>query len=517
MTKKFFMREKSGPIQWLALAAALLFCLAAAIVRLAVFWEHSYVYSYGFLIPLISAYLVWRKRKTILRIMPSPSYAIGGPLFLAGLILLVIGNKGSIFTVQSLSIVFVIAGVVLLLFGGRFFWALLFPIGYLMFMIPVWGVITDRLRMPFRFMTAFMASNLIRMTGAPVYWNSVFIWLPNITLQVAPQCSGIDNLIAVLALALPLAYLTLKSWPRRILLVAGGIAIAAFSNGVRVALIGFLSYEGITATLHGPGHVLAAMFVSFVGFLALFAGAWALSDKKAGPAAPPGEDGPSGHGLAPPPGEDGPSGHGLAPPPLRLLIPVICVLAATGAYINFFHTKPVRLAAGFKSFPYEIGTFKGYDEGAAAGGIITGLNADEELSRIYRNASGDRVRLYIAYLGSQGQYVKLFNYRTAWLFEGSSIVKVRPAGSQTVEVMRRIVSPGNGGGRAVYFWYDLGGRMAARKWSVIAGNLLNTVVRGRDNGAFIMVSADARGKDRAPAYMDAFTKDLLPVVGDFIR
>ena len=489
-------------VRELVLAGAFLFCCQRAIYQLAVFWEHSYIYSYGFLIPFISAYMVWKGRNRLSRIEPAPSYLIGLPLFLAGLFMLVIGDKGLIFTVQSLSIIVIMAGIILLLFGKRLFMAVLFPVGYLLLMVPVWNIFTDRLRMSFRLLTSFTASHLLSVAGVPVYGNSVFLELPNITLKVANECSGIDNLLAVLALALPLAYLSLRSWPRRLLLIAGGIAIAALSNSLRVALIGFLAYKGITASLHGPGHILAGMFVSFVGFIVLFMGAWALGGKKSGRDSSAGKE-ESGPGT-------GEKNSGKKTLPGAVLASVVCILIAFGSYVNFHHSAPVELKTPLESFPYEIGAFNGSDapQGSDFADV---LNPSQALSRVYqKNPSGARVHLYIAYFRRQRQNGKLLDYRTAALYEGASKVKIRTAGGQTFVVNGKVIRSGQDS-RAIYFWYVLNGRILAGRPEVFEKDLLNAVIRGKDNGTFIMVSADTT-KD-----LDAFASKLVPVAGQFIR
>ena len=81
-------------------------------------------------------------------------------------------------------------------------------------------------------------------------------------IEVARACSGVNYLVAVLALGLPLAYLYLRSWWRRGVLIASALLIAAAANSLRVALIGVLVYYDLGAPLHGPAHVLHGLFVS---------------------------------------------------------------------------------------------------------------------------------------------------------------------------------------------------------------------------------------------------------------
>ena len=97
---------------------------------------------------------------------------------------------------------------------------------------------------------------MLQVVGIPAYREGLYLFLPNVTLEVARACSGVNYLVAILALGLPLGYLYLPTVWRRVLLLTMAIGVAAISNSLRVALIGVLSYLEIGSPLHGPGHVL---------------------------------------------------------------------------------------------------------------------------------------------------------------------------------------------------------------------------------------------------------------------
>lgn len=262
---------------WFLLSVAFLFCFVKAICSLVRLWHNSYIYSYGFLVPLISFYIVWGQRRKLKHIQPWPSYFPGFLVLLAAMTFLVIGITHEKTSIQGLSLIAAIAGVILLLLGRQFLIALWFPVAYLLFMVPFWDNLIEGLHLPFQNFSAWTGVILLRLTGIPVYRESVYISLPNITLEVAKVCSGVNQLIAIVAVAIPLAYLILENWFKRIVLIGGSIAIAIVGNGLRVAIIGVLSYYGISNVLHGPYHVLQAMSISILGFIALFIGAWILS------------------------------------------------------------------------------------------------------------------------------------------------------------------------------------------------------------------------------------------------
>jgi len=500
--------DKKHLIAGIVLLGAFLCCYFQAFSELIFFWKDSYVYSYGFLIPLISIYLLWLNREKLKRIDPVPSYTAGFLLFTAGLLIYIFGNRSGVFVVQSLSIIITISGIVLFVFGKKFFLASLFPIAYLLFMIPLWDSLTERLQFPFQIFTAFTASQLLNLSGIPVYRHTVFLDLPNITLKVATVCSGINNLIAVCAIALPLAHISLKSWPRRIILVSAGIIIAAFSNGLRVAMIGLFAYKGIFATLHGPGHILQAMFVSFVGFIVLFIGAWILSEKHPKIAAS------SVSNRNPAEGIDTRDHIRIKNHSLYL---TAGLLFTVGIYINFFSPSPVPLKTDLKFFPYEIGPYKGADV-ATDHTLSDMFDPDSTLSRVYRTDSGREVNLYIGYLESQAQGKELVNYKSAKFHNGASRQTIAITPEKTIEI-NEVLSQKDGTPRITYFWYDLNGSIIADRYYAKVQTALSAITKSRTNGTVVMVSAGGNNTgdgQNVSKDMEDFIRILIPVLHSYL-
>lgn len=258
------------------LLSAFVLFYAKAFVSLFAVWWNSYTYSFGFLIPVISLYIVWLQKDRLKRLKIAPSYLLGLPVLIIAIALLISNTKGGA-SIQGFSLITAIIGIILLILGAQFLKAMWFPIAYLLFMVPFWDNLTEKLNLPFQNFSASLGTKMIQAIGIPVYRKSIYIELPNITLEVAKVCSGVNNLIAIVAIAIPLAYIFLSSWQRRIILVCSGIIISMLANSLRVALIGIFAYFNIGEVLHGPYHVLQALSVSMVGFIALFIGVWVLS------------------------------------------------------------------------------------------------------------------------------------------------------------------------------------------------------------------------------------------------
>lgn len=489
------------------LVVAFILCYAAVLKALVGQWWNNDVYSYGFLIPCISLYLVWTRRQELRQMAPSRNYTAGTALVAAGLLMLILGRAAAVMAVQELSLIVTLAGVVLFTLGSAYFKALRLPIGYLFLMIPIWEIFTDRLHLPFQIFSATIGVSLLQFLGFPAHQQGVFVELPTVTLEVAQVCSGVNYLIAVVAIGIPSAYLFLRGWVSRLFLVGMTVGIAILSNGFRVALIGILVHYGANGDIHGPFHILQGMFVSVVGYVALFGGVLVLSriQKKQMDS----EKTPPPYSPALPSAEGTRSG--------RAVVILSLVFLAIASYLHLHRSAPVPLRKDLSDFPIVIGAWTAYD---TASGIPL-RNEDEEkkiLSRTYRSPSGETVHLYVEYLASQEQGSELINYKSDALFKESVEVPVKLDSRRQVRVNRRIHREGEQT-KVMLFWYDFNGTTIADRYGAKLHAMWEAVAFGRTNGAMIRISAglpSGEGPERATSIAEHFIREVSPELSEYL-
>ncbi len=485
---------------------ALVFCYVQVFMTLVRLWWSNDIYSYGFLIPWISLYLVWVQREKLREIEPAPDYLKGGLLFLAGLSMLVVGHASSIALLEELSLIVTLMGAVLLMLGGgslRYLW---FPIAYLLFMIPLWGFITERLHLPFQFFSANLGTRLLRFFGIPVYRNGVYIELPNITLEVADICSGVNYLIAVIAIGIPMAYLFLIGWWRRTLLLGFSVTIAAFSNVLRVALIGALSYYGIAGDLHGPFHVLQGLSVSLIGYGTIFAGVWILSK----PAAPSALSAKAFN----PKNRPGLVLKKTELPNIGLFLSAVLFLI--GSYLHLYQQQPTPLKAPLKNFPIQLAEWFGKETSPDYLFYRT-FGVDEELSRSYQTNTGDSLRLYVGYYASQDREKKLINYKVSGLHRNAEKIRISLDDNHLIEV-NRVIEDGNPK-KLTLFWYYLHGRDVADWYQAKKETMIGSLLQARTDGAIVMVTADFSHPEdllKQSVQSQSFIKAIRPLLPEFL-
>lgn len=464
-------------------------------------------YSHGFLVPLISLYLVWYRRESLKRLEHQPAFFFGISVVIAAGLMLVLGERGGMITLQELSFVVMIAGLVLCLLGKNYLKALGFPIVYLLFMIPIADWVIKPLHWGFQLMTAKIGVGLLQTLGFTAYLENQYIVLPNITLEVAQACSGISYLISIIAIGIPLAYVTQKNVWCRVILVVSAVAIGVVANWIRVAAIGVWAYYGGTV-VHGPFHIFQALFVAQLGFIALFAGAWLLSRIPAGSS--------KSEMVKRVYAQRSPQKYSLADP-LRVLkrswVATLMIFSGLAVYLTFHHLSPVPLKADLALFPPSFGNWNRVEIPDVQEVLFRVEGADQELKRVYRNSLGHTIQLYVAYFESQHQSKEFINYLTAPLHDNVTSVSIS-TGGQTMTV-NQILLKGERGAHRAFFWYDLSGRVVANWYQAKLMTSLDALTRGRTNGAFILVTSIH--KDEALRDEEiAFIRELVPILRRFI-
>jgi exosortase A len=254
-------------------SAILVACLALLYFRilqgLASDWIHMPDFSHGFLIPIVSFYLVYERRKELSILSPSTAWT-GFGLIVFGILLLLLGNLAAEYFTMRFSMLVVLGGIVLFLLGKEFFKTLIFPIIFLIFMIPIPSVLMDRITFPMQLFASKVAAKSLYLIGIPVLREGNIILLANTSLEVAEACSGIRSLISLLALSVVYAYFSQKTTLKRVLLILSTFPIAIIANAARVTGTGILAHHYGDKVAQGFFHGFSGWILFVVAFVCLF-------------------------------------------------------------------------------------------------------------------------------------------------------------------------------------------------------------------------------------------------------
>lgn len=497
---------------WL-LTATFLFAYWEVSTTLVEQWRHNAMYTHGFVVPLISLYLAWITRKSLTHTTAEPNFLFGGTILMVSLGLLLAGNAGGVIVLQEVTLAVTIAGMVLFILGFPFLRKLSLPIAYLFFMIPFWEeLITGRLHEPFQHFSAKHGVVLLRFLGIPAHLQGVYIELPGVTLEVARACSGINYLIAVIAIGLPLAHLYVEGWIRKTVFLSIAALLAVFGNVVRITLIGFFAYREWASPLHGPFHLFQGLFVSVFGYLALFSLLPLFSKHR-----PPGSRVVRKQSYDEPPKLPS-STPKVARQTCAVAVTAI-LLVTTGLIYRAQSPTPVPPKIDLKDFPFDLGSWTGVPHSSIFSELFKSKGVDHEISRLYRNDRGESVGFYIGYFEQQNRSKKVANYLTDQYHRLSTRLPLKGHTLGFLLDVNQFVAGNHGKEQLGVFWYDLNGRTAAGPWEVRALTIWSALRHGRTNAAFVAVTSDVGTEEDIPevsARIHMFVNEMYPILGRFL-
>ena len=237
-------RPVNSRLAWLALGVTVLGALvlyAPLVSGMAAEWSEFPSLSHGFAVPVISAYLLWRRRDSLAQ-LPIEGSILGLPLIVFALAMLVVGSLGGEPFVARLSLPLVLFGAVWFLMGGAITRQSWVAIAYLAFMVPLPYLTLRALTYQSRLFDAGITAQALGWLGIPVLRDGVMLHLPNMTLEVADDCSSVPAIAALLALGA--AYSQVQSRPTwvRALLTISAAPLGLLSNIIRLILTSISAY-----------------------------------------------------------------------------------------------------------------------------------------------------------------------------------------------------------------------------------------------------------------------------------
>jgi len=207
-------------------------------------WVIDENYSHGFLIPLVSAFFVWRQRDVLRKIRWS-SHNLGLVVLVTGLLMFMAANVAVEYFTMRFSLLVVIGGLILYLGGKDLAGRLVFPLLYLVFMIPVPYVLYYTISFPLEILASRWTAGVLSILGIPIFREGNILYLENITLQVIDACSGLRSLISLSALSAAMAYMTQKTVLKGAILFLASAPVAIAANILR------LSVTAVLASIYG--------------------------------------------------------------------------------------------------------------------------------------------------------------------------------------------------------------------------------------------------------------------------
>ena len=464
------------------------------------------------IIAVIVAWLAWRGRAAFDE-PGRPILLAGGPVLLTGLTAYAGGRALELPLLEIGSQIPVLAGVLLLLGGARWLRTFAFPLGFLLFMLPLPGALVDALTSPVKELISTCAEELLYRAGYPIARSGVVLSLSQYRLLVADACSGLYSMIFLGALGLLFLHLAARqSRIHAALLLASILPIAFAANLARVLFLLLLTYHAGDAVGQGPLHDVTGMAV-FAFALSLLLVVDALLSKAFPPSSAP---------LAP-------AGRGDLPRRVNALGALwlsVSLLAAAGAAMAL---QPGQSAADQKSrLDLEATIPKEFAGWRQAGSLVAvAPNADaagpysQTLVRTYVDAGNRHVMLAIAY-GDRQLGDAMQAHRPEYCYKAQGFAISAAMDEQLVTLrgalpIRRLHAQRPGRSEPVSYWMTVGSQATLpgleRKIAQVRQALSGTV----PDGMLVRVSSLDDRPQAAYALHDRFVIDLISALPEADR
>lgn len=203
--------------------------------------------SHVVLIPLVSAVLIFQDRTSIFSSVRT-SWAAGLAVVLLGVGLSITARLSWANAAHADSLSWMVGAIVVLSIGGfvlLYGWgaskAALFPLGFLVFTIPIPDVLLNGVTLILKKGSTETVAGLFSLTGTLHHRDGFVFTLPNLVIEVADECSGIRSSIALLLTTLLAGHMFLKSPVNKLLLVLAIFPVAILKNAIRIVCLSLLA------------------------------------------------------------------------------------------------------------------------------------------------------------------------------------------------------------------------------------------------------------------------------------
>jgi exosortase B len=469
-------------------------------------------------------FLYFRTRQLISQDMfeRKPMPAIGYPVVALGLLCYVLGRSQQVHVLEVGSLILVLAGLMIALFGVRTWTRMWFAFFFMLFMIPLPASIVDVVTLPMKIAVSTATEHLLYWMDYPISRSGVILTIGHYQLLVADACAGLNSLFTLEALGL--LYMNLVRHPslvRNALLAMLIIPISFAANTIRIIFLSLITYHFGDAAGQGFLHGFSGLvlFLSALLLIISIDGALSWMVKRGGAS-------DEGAGLQLPalkPGAWEQLGQVATRPATLLLAGMLVAVGGAWALTPKFTPNPhtIELAA---SVPARFGDWRELPGAVTQAELSTAEDGgrsleqpyDDVLMRTYVNSQGQQVMLALAYAKEQRQDVKLHLPEICYPAQGYKVLSLTPspvtlAGGTTLPG-KHMLATGQGRLEAVTYWtrisdgYPQGG--FAMRMQIFRDGLRGKVA----DGILVRSSMLVRDDSEAPgayAVQQDFLKQLV--------
>jgi exosortase D (VPLPA-CTERM-specific) len=474
-------------------------------------WQRE-EYSHGFLIPVISALMLWQKRRELQQVPFRGSWA-GVALALAGAALYFLGSIAAITTVDTYAFVIVLSGIFLAITGWKGFRIALPALLLLLLMNPIPTFLFNNL-------SSKIGVAVIRMFDISVFLEGNVIDLGTYKLQVVEACSGLRYLFPLLTIGVIIAAMVRLPLWIRLLLVASTVPITILMNSFRIGVIGVLVDRYGIAQADGFLHDFEGWVIFMTCFALLLLEVWLLLLLR-------GDRRSFRDVIAidwPPSRPVGTPTRLRTLPATATVVSAITLVAMVGAVTLPSRTEVVPGRSDFTRFPLQVGDWQGRRD-RIEDMYLQQLLLDDYILADYAAPASVPVNFYVAYYATQRTGRSAHSPASClpgggWRMSefAQHPVDGVPGRSGPLHVNRVIISQGEQR-QLVYYWFKQREHNITNEYLVKWYMLWDSLLRNRSDGALVrLITPLATGEsvDKGDQRLSAFARATIPLLNRYV-
>jgi exosortase D (VPLPA-CTERM-specific) len=480
-------------------------------------WINDGDYSYGFLIPVISAYLFWEKRDELRNINIRSSWVVL-PVLILAVILSIYGILGSSGNISRPLIPVLIILFTAFCFGIGLTWKMILPLGFLVFMVPLPAVLDRTIGVFLKSISSKLGGEMLRLLGHSVHIRGNVIDLGITQLQVVDACSGLRFLFPLIALGIVYAFFFENVAWKRVVCVLATIPIAIITNVLRIGITGQLVYSYGSEMAEGFFHGFSGWAVFMVAFVMLFILGRILR------LFPP-------KAKSEPPDAAGSNRQENHIEPVRksgkaaFVTSIALLVIVGGLSMSTEAMPPLKINGGIEGFPLTFENWEGRQESIDPE-ITEESGAEGAFSASYHSTAGESVSLYMGYRSSAFMENENFFHSPTVCLPSSGWKTIEKSRYTVADVPKfgkltvtRMIMKSMGNRMLVYFWFQTKDQASYDK-NIHRYHLARHAIK-RDNthALFIrpitMVQKNESLQD-AEKRMDGFVRDMMAALFSFL-
>lgn len=202
-------------------------------------------YSHAYFILPISLWLTWRKRREIEELIDKETTGknlSGLVLLILGIMMFLFGSRFDYSSVITLSMIPFIFGLLYFLHGISMLKLLLFPVLYLLLLVPPPMGLIDSITLPMRYGISHFTEVILKFLQYPISREGLLLIIGYEEIFMGQPCSGFRSLITLFSLGLVYVYISKSSNLNKIILTVSIVPLALFGNLIRVITLCLITF-----------------------------------------------------------------------------------------------------------------------------------------------------------------------------------------------------------------------------------------------------------------------------------